>query len=83
MRNIAHNAAIITDRRISLDSIKYVNNHCFLIKEIRKTLFILGSYNWTVTFAWDKAHAGILGNKLADQLAKTAAQDKDMTTYYR
>jgi len=35
-----------------------------------------------VRFAWVKAHAGILGNELADRLAKTAARDKDKTTYY-
>ena len=34
--------------------------------------------NWTVTFAWVKAHAGILRNEMADKLAKTAARDEDM-----
>ena len=38
--------------------------------------------NWTVTFVWDKYHAGILGNELADQLAKTAARDEDMKTFF-
>jgi len=75
-------AAIIKDSRISLDSIKNVNNHSFITEKIRKTLFKLESYNWTVTFAWVKAHAGILGNELADQLVKTAARDKNKTTYY-
>jgi len=74
--NSPRTAAIITDSRISLDSIKNVNNHSFLIEEIRKTLSQLESSNWTVTFAWVKAHSEILGNELADQLAKTAA------TYY-
>jgi len=72
--NSPHTAAIITDSRISLDSIKNIKNHSFLIEEIRKTLFKLESSNWTVKF--------ILGNELADQLAKTAARDKDKTAYY-
>jgi hypothetical protein len=38
--------------------------------------------NWTVAFAWVKAHAGILRNKLADRLAKTAVRAKDKTTSY-
>jgi len=80
--NSPSTAAIITDSRISLDPIKNVNNHIYLIEEIRKRLFKLESSNWTVTFAWVKAHAWIFGNELADQLAKTAARDKDKTTYY-
>ena len=36
--------------------------------------------NWTVAFAWVKAHAGLLRNELADQLAKTSARVKDKTT---
>jgi len=75
-------AAIITDSRIYLDSIKNVNNRSYLIEELRKRLFKLESSNWTVTFAWVKVHVGILGNELADQLAKTAARAKDKISYY-
>jgi ribonuclease HI len=73
--------AIITDSRISLDSIKYGNNHGHLIEEIRKRSKLERS-NWTVVFGWVKAHAGILGNELADQLAKTVAQGKYKAIYY-
>jgi len=38
--------------------------------------------NCAVTFAWVKSHASVLGNDLADQMAKTAARDEDMTTSF-
>ena len=75
--NSPRTAAIITDSRISLDLIKNVNNHSYLIEEIRERLSKLERSNWTVAFAWVKTHAGILENELADQLAKTAARVKD------
>jgi len=80
--NSPRTAEIITDSRIPLDSIKNVNNHSYLMEEIRKRLFKLESNNWTLTFARVKVHAGILGNELADQLAKTAARAKYKTPYY-
>jgi hypothetical protein len=80
--NSPRTATIITDSRISLYSIKDVNNHSYLIEDIRNRLHKLEISNWIVAFAWVKAHAGILGNELADQLAKTAARGKDKTTSY-
>jgi len=80
--NSTRTAAIITDSRIPQDSIKNVKNHTYLIEEIRERLSKLERSNWTVTFAWVKAHAGILGSELADQLVKTAARVKDKTTFY-
>jgi ribonuclease HI len=75
-------AIILTDSRISLDSIKNEYNHSHPTEEIRKRLTKLERSNWTITFAWVKAHAGILGNELADQLAKTAARSKSKTICY-
>jgi hypothetical protein len=80
--NSPRTAAIITESRTSLDSIKNVKNHSYLIEEIRERLTKLERSNWTVAFAWVKAHAGITGNEMADQLAKTAARAKDKTTSY-
>ena len=62
----------MTDSVVSLDSIKNVNIHSCIIEEIRERLSKLERSNWTVRFVWVKAHAGFLGNELADQLAKTA-----------
>ena len=61
---------------------KNMNNHSYLIEEIQERLRKLERSNWTVTFVWVKVHAGILGNKMADQLAKTAARDEEMTTSF-
>jgi ribonuclease HI len=80
--NSPRTAAIITESRISLDSTKNVNNHSYLIEEIRKRLSKLERSNWTVAFAWVMTRAGILRKELADQLAKTAARVKDKTTSY-
>jgi ribonuclease HI len=71
--------AIFTDSRITIDSLKNVNNHSYLIKEIRKRISILERTNWTVEFSWVTAHVGIYRNELADQLAKAAAQNRDTT----
>jgi ribonuclease HI len=64
-KNSPRTAAIITDSRISLDSIKIVNNHSYLMEEITKRLSRLGRCNWAVAYTWVKAHAGTLGNELA------------------
>ena len=81
-KNRPRTAAIITDSKISLDSMMNVNNHSYLIEDIRKRLSKLERSNWAVTFVWVKSHAGILGNELADRLAKTVARDEDMTTSF-
>jgi ribonuclease HI len=56
--NEPRTAAIITDSRITTDSLKNINNHNFLIEEIRKKVSILEIANWTIEFSWVKAHVG-------------------------
>jgi hypothetical protein len=68
-----------TDSRITLQYLKNTKNHNYLIEEIRKTAFALDKRNWTITFTWIKAHAGIYGNELADKLAKEAARKDDIS----
>jgi ribonuclease HI len=40
--------AIFTDSRITINSLKNVNNHSYLIEEIRKRISILERTNWTI-----------------------------------
>jgi ribonuclease HI len=80
--NSPHTIAIFTDSRITIDLLKNVNNHSYLIKEIRKRISILERTNWTIEFSWVKAHIGIYGNELADQLAKAAAYNTDTTVSF-
>jgi len=69
-KNSPRTAAVITDSKIYLDSIKNMKNHSYLIEEIRERLLKLERSNWKVTFVWVKAHVGILGNELADDWPK-------------
>jgi primosomal protein N' len=62
--NSPRTATIFTDSRISIDSLKNVNNHSNLIEEIRKRISILERTNWTIEFSWVK-------------LAKAAARNRD------
>ena len=68
---------IFTDSRITLDLLQYSNNHNYLIEEIRKRLSLLDRANWTIGILWVKAHAGIFGNEMADQLDKAATRNSD------
>jgi hypothetical protein len=77
MENSPRTLAIFTDRRITTDLLKNINNHSYLIKEIRKRISTLERANWTINFSWVKAHVGIYGNELADQLAKDVVRNRD------
>jgi hypothetical protein len=71
--NSPRTIAVFTDGRITVDSSKNVNTHSYLIEEIGKRISVLERTNWTIEFSWVKAHVGIYGNELAEQLAKAAA----------
>jgi ribonuclease HI len=72
-------AVIYTDSKITLDSIMSAKNHNDLVEEIRKKAVTLKKKNWEIEFKWVKAHAGIFGNEIADQLAKEATQNHYVT----
>jgi ribonuclease HI len=62
--------------------LKNIQNHSFLIEEIRQMLSKLERSNGTIVFSWFKAHVGIKGYELADQVAKAAARDNENPTTY-
>ena len=39
-------------------------------------------YEWRVEFTWMNAHSGYRGNEMADQLAKEAANNKNIEESY-
>jgi len=55
-------ATIFNDTRISIDSLKNVNNNSYHIEESRKKISTLERENWTIEFSWVKAHLRIYGN---------------------
>jgi REP element-mobilizing transposase RayT len=70
------------NQKIEIKHLEASDNHIYLIEEIRKRISILKRTNWTVEFSWVKAHVGIYGNELADQLAKGAACNRDTTVSF-
>jgi hypothetical protein len=61
---------------VSIESIKNTRNHNHLIEDIRK-MTSLERANWNIKISWIKAHVGVVGNELADRLAKAVASDDD------
>jgi ribonuclease HI len=73
---------IFTDSRIAIDSLKNVNNHSYLIEDIRKRISSLERSKWKIEFSLVKAHVGIYSNELVDKLEKDVACNKDTTVSF-
>jgi hypothetical protein len=69
--------AIYIDSKVTLAALKNNSIHNYLIEGIRNVVSHLMPLDWTIHFGWVKAHAGIVGNEMADTPAKEAAQDED------
>jgi len=70
-------AAVHTDSKITLNAIAIPRNHQHLIELIRDEVRRLEKDNWSIHFAWVKAHNNNVGNEIADQLAKKAVSGRD------
>jgi ribonuclease HI len=68
---------IYTDSKVTLAALKNNFIHNYLIEGIRNVVRHLTLLDWTIDFGWVKAHAGIVGNEMADTFAREAAQDED------
>lgn len=66
------NVCICTDSLASIHSIKDIYSDHPLIQNIHDSYQLSFSQNITVTILWTPSHIGIMGNELADQLAKRA-----------
>jgi ribonuclease HI len=76
-------ATTFTDTRVTLDSLRNVNNQAYLVEKIRKRVASLESYELKITFSLLKAHVGIYGNELADRLGKEAAQSNGTSIAFK
>jgi len=65
---------VFTDSRVSLDSLYNPNNHAHLVEEIRKKVISMVRDKWKISFH------GLIGNEMADRLAKEAARSEE-TSY--
>jgi ribonuclease HI len=69
--------AIYTDSKVTLAALKNNSIHNYLIEGIRNVVSHLTLLDRAIHFRWVKAHAGLVGNEMADTIAKEAAQDED------
>lgn len=67
-------ASIFTDARSVVEAIssKFIKNQNFLIPSIKDKLRIANHRNFNIAIIWISSHVGILGNEIADHLAKRA-----------
>jgi len=75
-------AAIYTDSKVTLVSLRNNFTHHPLIVEIRNKVRQLMNQKWSIHFGWVKAHSGLERNELADKLAKEATEDDELNIVY-
>jgi len=72
-----------TDSKKTLDKLQNSKVQTYIIEEIRRKIIEMNKTSWEVTLCWVKAHSGILGNELADTLAKKVATNESLNEDYK
>ena len=52
--------------------------HKNIVEEIRRKVLEMKESDWNITLCWVKAHAGVMGNELADTIAKRVVKNKNI-----
>ena len=60
----------------------HTSSHNNLIETRRDYIKSIRKQNWTIKFGWVKAHSGIPGNEMADQIAKDESMDANIELTY-
>jgi len=75
--NTPRTVTIITDSRVSLDSLQNPNNHAHLVQAIKKKVTSMVRDKWKIKFSWVKVHVRIFGNEIADRLDKETSRSEE------
>lgn len=70
------------DSQITVDLLKNSQIRSKIIEEIKANIKYLENHGWTIHIKWVKAHVGLYGNEIADQLAKEAAMEEGREISY-
>jgi len=70
---------IYTDSKVTRDKVQNSNIHINKLQEIRRKINEINKTSGEVTLCWVKAHAVILGKKVAVTLAKKVATNESLT----
>jgi len=73
---------VYTDSQIMLQLLQNQKKHTHRIELIRTKFIEMEMQDWKVECSWIRAHVGHHGNKLADRLAKEAANTKNIDECY-